>query len=644
MVTAETSRPSVRFFSPETVVPTTKIPLEAGERNETSRFSRAITAAQRELGKVNITRGENEGLEKLAYEYRQLTRLTDPTYPPIKPWQTITIQEVCVRRVRAVGAMLLLRDNLERQREILVRGIEKSLLAGALSPADLETARILSENKPKRFIRLLELGFTAELETPISEVRIVDIESVRPAEEEPAMLADHFRFLVESILIEKNKRPPEITLAQTDELMKDYPLLAKDHAIATAGKINALNELTPQVVQGTKQAKAGGLESACLQKIIPLMEILQRLRERIYGALLDPNSKDFEAVKKVIEDYQSRGADETTIVLAVAGPLSQDTRLITGYRRAKEYVEEGIYAPFFKKVMEELQEAAEEKPFVSAIIADPSDLPMILEDAAAETSLPPLGQLMSFLRQNGVRDFTVKGATLAGPSPAFKSVRLQLEIDNPNEFEMVLAFTDRHERERNLIVSFDTQKNVLDWSVLEDIARYPAWAKFLTKIAHDTLSARQEEIVQGKALRQVASPATTNAHPAIRGVPGFLNKPRPEAPLTLDRKNGKNRRPPARPLLRETTTGDFRVSLPNKGKKLSKLAKGLKPQELELIMAALTGNDLPPNSLISLSNDPRKIGATHLVRAVGFRLFLRKTSTNNHGRPSFVIVRIDRGT
>lgn len=643
MVQAELGRPTIRFLSPDRPIPTNQ-PLNPALTAEAKAFSQELEAATASIEPINYHDKDRIIVGRLAARYERLLPFVDPSYPETTPGNITTLRDGLLRRIRSVGAMLLIREILEEERPIQLSAIRHTPVVVNTSLAGLRPtleSSLLSRqsqiDKTGKALRFVMLALSGELEIPIEGVKLLDIEGINASRENPQTLASHFRLLVKTALIENGKASvdEDVEAMSPDQIMQRFPLVLTHQATMAAWKVNALMELDPETVISFLKTNVADKEKACIKRALPLMKTMQALRARLRNALFDPNSADFSTIRAAVEEYFTLGSNEARVALAITTGLSRDEQLISAYRKAQRFVNEGVHATFFVKVLQTIIYAVEDKQFVSTIIKGVDDLPAIPANfAPSEIPARELIHLVSRLRNAGIKEFTLTPDQLSQPFP-FETIQIALDVQNPHQFCIQLAFVDQQRRERKLIVAFDSQTGEVDWSVLEELASYPNWQSFLTKTAADALTAKW--LVEQRKRASQSLPQTAIRQPA--GLPGYLKRAKPledgNEPYQRPSRNG---RPRLRTASTEILSPAFRVVFPT-GKGLRKLTKGLTPDELQLIRSALiSGDGLSP---IPLQRDDRRIGATDLLRLLGFRLFLRRT--NPSGKPSFTVVRIDRG-
>lgn len=637
---AELSRRPVRFFRAGDPLPQTESgPITPALERELNAFQRELDQTTN-LGLIIIGGEDAPQITRLKMRFEGLKPLID--YPnPFANSPSPTAEDELIQRAVNVGAMIILRKNLAEQIRVLGTIFRKNPVV--LRTQDLATrenviriAEIERQVKLEQAIthrRLLTSGLTGELEVPLEEVRILDIETINPLKEEPQTLALHFQFLIKAAFIENDMTSMDdsVEALANHPIMGRFPLFVANQAEIAAMVVNALMELHPKTIDKYMN-KASGFVREALEKARPLAVIIHRLRERIYTGLFDPASADFPFLKEVLDRYQA-GSKEAITGLFIAGVALQDSRPAKSYQKAVQFANQGLHADFFKGIAQTLKEMAAERRDSSDVLECVDDLPPLANDLPQNTSINQLGPLISRLRlTGGATEFTVDDDNLP-PAFPFRAIEVSF-TPNIHEFEVRLPLIDAKGREKKLIASFNTKLGEVGWSVVEELTDHPNWQTFLIKTAAEALTAKLNELEQRKGANKAAAAVRQPA-----GLPGYLRRGRPfengdKAQQRLPSRNGASA---ARPQ-QEISAPDFRIRLPT-GKGLRKLTKGLPSEDWQLIQSALTSGDgLSP---ISLPRDDRRIGATHLLRILGFRLFLRRI--NPSGTPAFVVVRIDKG-
>lgn len=324
------------------------------------------------------------------------------------------------------------------------------------------------EGRMGPYLQLLEF-----YEGLVTSIRIGDVTLQDFIDPQDKTLASRYRFLTQARLIIDRNLYDEI-LEDNQEFPKNaYPNIVKGILWVLPNKIGALLTLNPGTFEETYRDARHPLNNIGVAAA-KLISGVQETRERIFSLILDPNSRNFSALKQMVSEYlASDDGQVVTNALNLLG-LHQIGNVRQLYRRAKSNADRGIEREFFSLLRDRVVSYAKEVSLLNAM-PDEGDMDLIADlenplDGIPVPTFQDLGQLVSGVFQRSSQtSYTIDPSAIDWPVSVPKSVSVQFDGNRPKKFDVVLTYvTDDGEESTEVAYSLDAAKAIMDWGYLAD--------------------------------------------------------------------------------------------------------------------------------------------------------------------------------
>lgn len=328
-------------------------------------------------------------------------------------------------------------------------------------------------DRAEPYARLLEFYLTQNTHLiRINGISLQDFVSENPTLKLSAPAA--FQFIVESELVRHKRSHEAIWKLNQDPFQRAYPNLTK-HAIESAtARVRALANSQPQTTDPSVIKKQALVEEI-VRYALRFQRAIYESRQDFYQTLLDPGSREFVAVKTVMEPYLKRGRSERASALSIAG-LNETIHIYELYRQSIVYAQNGPESQFYALLRDSVDKYVEEVPSCEQVITI-DDLDAIFDEESpaslvdvAPPTVDSLGRIVaSIFEKSSNKDYDIKLQEIAWDRFASpQDARIEFDKNRPQKFSITLFYVGREGEYQEVSFTFDTKKGFFDWNIIND--------------------------------------------------------------------------------------------------------------------------------------------------------------------------------
>lgn len=361
-----------------------------------------------------------------------------------------TVLEAAILHVTSLGLSLVVQNTLRQQLEIA----EREEFADRFRP----------------YTEVYKYAATSELGIKIDGISLRDFITFKGKQDSPV---PYLNFLLYGRLIAHEGLHREVLAQNQGKPYGEYPNITISTIDVLPNKIISLSYLNPEAFDhlgGPPLIQEIGQQAKKL--IQTTVEVVTSSRK----LLLNPASPEFPTLRELILSYLESG-DKTKRVVALnilsAGRIPY---LFDVYREAQRLIRKGNNSEFYQTLVTAVREYVEEASNITTVLTK-EDIPPILNlvkvgdlNPVKPSTLEGLGKQVGAIFSKTSRkiyEINSNSVNLNGFATP-ESIKISFDANRPKKFTINLAFNNELGEAVDLGYTLDTQKNTMDWVLLED--------------------------------------------------------------------------------------------------------------------------------------------------------------------------------
>lgn len=319
------------------------------------------------------------------------------------------------------------------------------------------------------FAAIYEFSAASELAVKIGGISLTDFLAFRSKQDSPV---PYLNFLVTGSLINFRESHPQILAQNQSPLNARYPNIAISTIEVIPHKIAGLLSAYPDVFSHPSERL---LLSEMSREAGRLAQAVLDVTTVARSLVVNPTSPNFPALRDQMLAYLTQDRTGGIVVLntIISG---RPNHLFELYRKAKQFSVNGNNSVFYQTLIDALKDFVEEGSRITTILTKDDVVGILDLDSAGEPESFQVSTFEQLNKQIGLiltkssrRSYAVdpdniEWHNLVKP----QSVDIEFDPGRPKKFTVTLSFDNDLGEAIDLRFTLDTQKNTLDWVLLED--------------------------------------------------------------------------------------------------------------------------------------------------------------------------------
>lgn len=446
------------FGGPDTLVQSTSARYynEAASVKEKAALSAEFASAYESIGPIVYMTSPKDArrhdlLREKMNDCSEIISIYNDKFRSVESTGGVTILDLDVLIVFALGASLVTRNILKNQLAIARR----QGFADRYEP----------------YANIYEASITSELSVRIGGIDLNDFLNFRPRHDS---CVPFFDFLVTGSLVNIKKLHQQIMAENRTPFNLKYPNIAISTIETIPSKIGAL--LAVPTDSFSRLPPQSPLLMEITQQGMKLIQAAGEVTQATRNLMVNPTSSNFPDLKDSMLKYLS--TDRITGIIAInILTEGQDKNLFSLYRRIKQFRALGDNNTFYSAFMDTLGDYIIEGSKIETILTT-NDVTDILDlddgersDNFQTSTFEQLNKLIGLIltKTANKKAYTVDPDNLQwGNLAKPKTVEIKFDPGRPKKLTITLSFDNGLGEATDLRFTLDTQKNTLDWNLLED--------------------------------------------------------------------------------------------------------------------------------------------------------------------------------